>query len=108
MNTITFFYGQNSEGSDAKNEKSFLDVPKGLFAADKYIDIPQDTLQKNMQEAIERITDVLEKLSVEKSKFEIDEIELGLNIGADGKVSVIALEGTASMNTSVKVKLKRK
>lgn len=108
MEGITLYFGNDEEETETGNKKEFLGVPKGLFAATKYVDIPEDVLLKNIDDALEKVTKVFEKVSNATSKFEIDEIELGLNIGADGKVSVVALEGTASLNTSIKVKLKRK
>ncbi len=108
MNSITFFFGQDFDKPFDETEKNFLKTPTGLFATNKHIDIPQDILYKNIEDVLKKVTKIFEQPSIEKSKFEIDEIELSLNIGADGKVSIIAIEGNASMNTSIKIKLKRK
>ena len=108
MNSITFFFGQDVVDSFNESEKNFLKAPAGLFAVNKHVDIPEDVLYKNMEDVFDKVSKIFEQPAMQKSNFEIDEIELGLNIGADGKVSIVALEANASMNTSIKVKLKRK
>lgn len=108
MNTITFFFGVGAEDPFEVTEKNFLNAPHRLFSMDKYIDLPQDVLYENLKQIIQKIMDVFEKLPMENSEFEVNEVELGLNIGTDGKVSVVAIEGAASANTSIKIKLKRK
>ncbi len=107
MDHITFYF-ENAESDVSTSTKGFLSTPKNLLKDEKFVDIPQDMLTKNIQQTVAKIGDIFNSDDSTKKTFEIDEIEFSLNIGTDGKVSIIAAEVATSMSTSIRIKLKRK
>lgn len=103
MISISFF---TEEQSDSFIRKDLFNTPKELSKI-QCVDISEESLKNDIHEAINKIGKIVYDNENSVSGFEIDEIEFGLNIGMDGKVSLIALESTASMQTSIKIKLKR-
>lgn len=103
MISISFF---SEEQSDNFISKGLFNTPKELSKI-QYIDVSEDCLKDEINKAINKIGNIVYNNENSVNGFEIDEIEFGLNIGMDGKVSLIALESTASMQTSIKIKLKR-
>lgn len=107
MDNITFYF-DFTESDASTSSKGFLSTPKNLLRDDRLVDIPQDDLTNNIRQTVARIADIFNPDDNIMKKYEVDEIEFGLNIGTDGKVSIIAAEATASMSTSIRIKLKRK
>ena len=107
MDHITFYF-ENVESGVSTSTKGFLSTPKNLLKDEKFVDIPQDMLTKNIQQTVAKIGDIFNSDDGAQKTFEVDEIEFSLNIGTDGKVSIIAAEVAASMSTSIRIKLKRK
>lgn len=108
MKTITFFFAQDDMTVDGIQRKGLFDIPSELTKCGNRIEIPTETLKKSMNEAIEKVVEIIPLEEHLPNSFQVEEIEFALNVGVDGKVSVIALESAASISSSITVRLKRK
>ena len=108
METVTFYFPQDEFNTDDIQRKGLFDVPHDLIRTGNQLDIPVDILKSRINEAIEKVAGIIHTENKLPNNFQVDEIEFALNVGMDGKVSVIALESAASISSSITVKLKRK
>lgn len=108
MDTITFFFGHNALDSNIVNKKGILATPMDLFRENISVDIPQEVLTENIRSAVTKVAAAFEPIADEMKMYVVDEIEFGLTVGTDGKVGIVAAEASASMEASIRVKLKRK
>ena len=67
-----------------------------------------DVVKANMVKTLDGIIEIFENEQLENRGFCVDEIEVALNVGCEGTVSVLStVSGQASMQSSIVVKLKR-
>ncbi len=107
MNEISFLFENEYSNTSGNIKKGMLEIPSSLLKSTKNIDFDVDSLKNRLNEVITNISQLVSVDNACLNGFEIDEIEFGINIGIDGKVSVVALEGSSSLSTTIKVKLKR-
>lgn len=68
-----------------------------------------DVVKENMLKTLGGLLDTFECEELEDRKFCIDEIEVSLNVGCEGTVSILsAVSGQANVQSGIVVKLKRK
>ncbi len=68
-----------------------------------------DVIKENMAKTLEGVMEMFENEQLENRSFCIDEIEVALNVGCEGTVSVLStVSGQANMQSSIIVKLKRR
>jgi len=73
------------------------------------VKIPIQTIKESMQNTILSIVDVLDSQNLNDMSYDIDDVELGINIGIDGKVSLASIiGGELSTQTTLKIRLKKK
>lgn len=107
MEMISFVFDFHGLDERDKNVKGLFDVPKNLLNKEKYVDLPSEQLRKEISNTIESVLGMFDVDDGVMKSYYVDEIEFGLNIGVDGKVSIVAIENSASLDTSIKIKLKR-
>ena len=67
-----------------------------------------DVIKENMVKTLDGVMEIFENEQFENRCFGIDEIEIALNVGCEGTVSVLStVSGQANMQSSIVVKLKR-
>lgn len=68
-----------------------------------------DIIKKNMETTLNGLLDVFECEQLENRKFYMDEIEVSLNVGCEGSVSILsAISGQSNLQSGIVVKLKRR
>ena len=73
------------------------------------VKIPVQAIKESMQNTILSIVDVLDSQNLNDMSYGIDDVELGINIGIDGKVSLASIiGGEVSTQTTLKIRLKKK
>lgn len=107
MEMISFVFDFHGLDERDKKVKGLFDVPKNLLNKEKYVDLPSEQLRKEISNTIESVLGMFDVDDGVMKSYYVDEIEFGLNIGVDGKVSIVAIENSASLDTSIKIKLKR-
>lgn len=73
--------------------------------ASRVIDI--DVLEKNLQDCIGKIGGIVNNVSTDIKNYDLDEVEVNLEIGGEGSVSLIA-GLTASAKGGITLKFKKK
>jgi hypothetical protein len=67
--------------------------------------IDAEDLKENMGEFIDVVEAAFERAESSESKLQLDEIELSVEISANGKVSLLGIGGEAAAKGGVKLKL---
>lgn len=68
-----------------------------------------DVVRENLVKTLDSLLDVFECEQLDGRKFYTDEIEIALNVGYEGTVSILsAVSGQANVQSSIVVKLKRR
>ena len=70
--------------------------------------ISAEDLQQNLGEFIEVVEVSFDRAESSKSKLQLEEIELSIEISGNGKVSLLGIGGEAAAKGAVKLKFKRK
>ena len=69
--------------------------------------IERQAIDENIKNVLRSLTKVFE--DIENDKYFIDEIEVTLNVGAQGEVSILStVSGSVNLNSGIKVLIKRK
>ena len=67
-----------------------------------------DVIKENMVKTLDGVIEIFENEQLENRGFCVDEIEVALNVGCEGSVSILStISGQANMQSSIVVKLKR-
>jgi hypothetical protein len=73
------------------------------------IKVPTQTIKDSMQNTILSIVDIIDSQKLNEMSYDIDEVELGINIGIDGNVSLASiLSGGINTQATIKICLKKK
>jgi len=84
-------------------------VDKILEKEAEVVQVPAEIIEQNMEETVSRFVRTLTKIDAESPVFEIDEVEFGICVGADGTISIAsALNGGMNAQTTVKIKMKKR
>lgn len=68
-------------------------------------DLPVDTLQKNLAEFIDRLGASLESIQSRISNYDLDEIEINIEVSATGSISLVgSVEAGATGGITLKFK----
>lgn len=109
--TITVFsYGGDAGGggSDAFEEDNLLDGRLGLFGfAQRRAQVSAETLQNNLKSFLASMETAMDGLPKILSGYSLDEIELSLEVGAEGEIGLLGTGGKLSGKGSISLKLKR-
>lgn len=70
--------------------------------------ITAEELKQNLGEFIEVVEVSFDRAESSKSKLQLEEIELSIEISGNGKVSLLGIGGEAAAKGAVKLKFKRK
>ena len=70
--------------------------------------ITAEELKQNLEEFIEVVEVSFDRAESSKSKLQLEEIELSIEISGNGKVSLLGIGGEAAAKGAVKLKFKRK
>ena len=105
---IEILFCESTAGIELKeksfNSESILDA----LLKEKSVQVPKQLLKNNISEALNQISELF-LLNNGTTNYVIDEIEFGISIGAEGKVSILSVVGGGlSSNATLVIKLKRK
>ncbi|MDJ0713856.1 MAG: hypothetical protein QNJ54_06520 [Prochloraceae cyanobacterium] len=70
--------------------------------------IKAEDLKRNMSEFLEVVEEAFDRTDKPKSKIELDELELSVEINGSGQVSLFGTGGQAGAKGGIKLKFKRK
>lgn len=104
MATTDIIFGIN----DDENNEEYTSKSMIRFSPNQnsIISVPNDRLKKSIIESLECFLELFDDDVIKNSKAKISEIELGINIGVNGKVSIASIvEGGSDSLVTVKVKL---
>ena len=70
--------------------------------------LPQQVVKDNIAHAISQVGEIFALVS-DGEQYAVDEIEFGISVGAEGKVSLLSvMSGGVNSRTTMTIKLKRK
>lgn len=103
---ITYF-SNNEIKTKSIMDSSIADMlNKSNFKTTK---VNMDIVKNNMIETVGSIMEIFENERLNNQNFSIDEIEVTLNIGCEGSVSILStVSGQTNMQSGITLKLKRK
>ena len=108
MRNIEICFVERTENT-VSAERSFSDdslIDKLL--AQNHVQIPAEQLKKNVRAVLDAVSEIF-SVSDDSSSFDVEEIEFGISIGVEGKVSLLSMiGGGASANSTMVIKLKRR
>ncbi|MEA5477885.1 hypothetical protein VB774_09665 [Pseudanabaena galeata UHCC 0370] len=84
------------------------DSPSDDRSVRKRSHISAEDLKQNIGEFIEVVEESFDRAESSKSKLQLEEIELSVEISGSGKVSLLGFGGDASAKGAVKLKFTRK
>lgn len=111
-NYISMTFGKDEQEIYIEGERSMAGeslMNKILTQESQVLKVPADIMKNNIAEEVSQFVDVLDEVNVKSGGFEIDEVEFGICVGADGAISIASvLNGGVNAQTTIKIKLKRK
>ena len=70
--------------------------------------VKAEDLKQNMTEFLEVVEEAFEQAEKPKSKIQLDELELSVEVNGSGQVSLLGTGGQAGAKGAIKLKFKRK
>jgi len=70
--------------------------------------VKSDIIKNNIVNTVNEVIEAFESTAIKQNTFEIDGIEIALNISIEGTVSIVSFGGGANMASSITVKLSKK
>ncbi len=76
--------------------------------ATKIVNVQTDVVKKGLLNVLSSMSEVLDETHFTNDVYEIDELEINLNIGSNGEISIISVSENTNFSSSIKVKIQRK
>lgn len=95
-------------GAEFKGKSFNSDSLVDSLLKEKSVKLPKQLVKNNISEVLDQVGELF-LLDKSATNYFIDEIEFGISIGSEGKVSILSIVGgSLSANATLVVKLKRK
>jgi len=77
--------------------------------ATKIVNVSTSTIKSGIKHVLENLSSTLDDIQLEMNNYDIDEVEVNLNIGLGGEVSILSICSVdANIASSITIKMKRK
>lgn len=76
--------------------------------SNKVVNVSTEVVQKGITNILKSMSELLNNTEFENDKYEIEEMKINLNVGANGEVSIMSLSGEASLTSSISITIKKR
>lgn len=84
-------------------------VPNALIkTTNRVINVNTEVVQSGITNILKSMSELLNSTTFENDKYEIEEMKINLNVGANGEVSIMSLSGETSLTSSISITIKRR
>lgn len=77
-------------------------------ASNKVVNVNTEVVQRGITNILRSMSELLNNTEFENDKYEIEEMKINLNVGANGEVSIMSLSGEASLTSGISITIKKR
>ena len=74
----------------------------------KVVNVQTDAVKNGLLNILSSMSEVLDEAHFSNDIYEVDELEINLNIGLNGEVSIISVSENTNVSSGIKIKIQRK
>lgn len=74
----------------------------------KIVEVSADAVKAGIERILMSMSELVERLKFSNSDYQIEELKINLNVGANGEVSILSITGDANISSSITVTIKKK
>ena len=74
----------------------------------KIVEVDTDIVKAGISRILTSLSDIIKDFKFSDSDYQVEELKINLNVGANGEVSILSMTGNANVSSSITVTIKKK